>query len=142
MSTPALLKIYAPEFIGYNDAVIQPFLDLAIRSHNAGFWGSLFADAMAYYGAHLLKASGVNSDGTGVVVGGAGSGVSGAIASQKDGDLARSYGNNAALSGGAGAGTIEESTLMETRYGRTYLAMRKTRAAGKPYTVQVTPVQS
>jgi hypothetical protein len=140
MSSPALVRQYAPEFLTYIDAVIQPFVDLAIRSHNAGAWGVLFSDAMAFYAAHLLKLSGVNSDGTGVVAGaGASTGAGGVVVAQKDGDLSRTYASAASLSGGAGAGTAEEAELMQTSYGRRYLAMRKTRAAGKPGVVIVTP---
>lgn len=138
MSTPDLVRIYAPEFAAYDDPTIQPFLDLAIRGSNPAFWGSLFADAMAFLAAHMLKQSGVNADGTGVVAGFDSS--VGTLTAQKDHKLSRAYANAAAAGGGGGASTPEESELMETSYGRRFLAMRKTRSGGKPGVVQVTSV--
>lgn len=137
MSTVALLKTYAPEFAAVDAEILQPFVDQAIRNHIAAPWGSMFADAMAYYAAHLFKMTPPNpATGTGGGGDSGAGGVGGPVTAQKDGDLSRSYANAAALSGGGGANTSEEAQLMETVYGRRYLAIRKTRATSSPGVVR------
>ena len=118
-----MLNTVAPEFDA--DALRDEFLDIAASLMSATAWGAQFALAQAYLAAHMLKQMRLSEAEAGA---GAGSG-SGAITSLTDGDLSISYGS---ASSSVAAMTAGDAELAETRYGRAFLRIRSTRAAGRP----------
>lgn len=132
MSTPDLVRSLAPAYAALTDDQIQPFLNLAIKAHTASQWGNVYPEAMAWYAAHLLATGG---DPVEAAAGGGGAVAGGPLTSQKDGDLARGYGGQAAGYGGSKDASVLD--LSQTSYGRHYLTLRRSRAASAPRVVRV-----
>lgn len=117
-----LYRSLVPEHSAVLDATIETWLGVAVRRHTAAAWGAAYGDAMVAWAAHRIQRTpGSGAPGTGS------STEVGAIASQRDGDLSRSYATPAST-----AMTPSDAELQTTRYGQDYLAMRDSRAASGP----------
>jgi len=99
-------RIVAKQFVSLTDGEVQVWLDMAAIQ---GAPGCLMGDpanlATALYAAHLLQLDGENASGEGG---------RGPVKSEKEGDLARSY----------GTGGYTDGWLGSTGYGQQYSSMQ------------------
>lgn len=110
MATAAsILSTLAPKFSTMDSARVSAVLDLAALQVG-GVFGSKRNLATAYLAAHMLEISMQSGSG--------GSGTGGLVTSEKEGQLARSYG---AVGGAAGSGSEYERTV----WGMEFLRIRK-----------------
>lgn len=123
MSTLELYRELIPEHSAVLDAVVSRWLAFAIRRHDAESFGAVYADAMVFYAAHRVQ----RQPGSGAP-GAPPAGAVGALVSQRDGDLSRTY----AAPGGNVATTGSDAELQTTQYGLWYLDCRDSRAAAGP----------
>jgi len=124
-STDLLDKV-APELESVDSDIKDLFIETATTAHTATPWGNIYLFAMVNYAAHLMTLSGYGSSDP-AAASGAAAGNAGAATSKKEGDLALGFASASSV-----ASTVEQAWLMETKYGRTYLALRKTRAVAAP----------
>lgn len=125
-SIVALVK-RIPQFAGLadDDDALAFAVDLAVLSHNVAAWGNVYGQAMAFYAAHLLTGTLADDEGEGASAGGA-------VTSRKARDLAESYGSV------AGSGdSLTDRELSTTRYGRQYVVLKRSRAAGRAFVVRI-----
>lgn len=103
MTALEYFRLLAPEYSSTLDATVQTWLTVAGNLANTGCLDAeRAAMALALYAAHMLKLS---QD--------AASGIAGAIKSEREGDLSRSYGN---LAG-------DTTLLGSTPYGLQYKSL-------------------
>jgi len=100
------------EFAALADAVIQPFIDEAVREVNTDVFGDRTDDATKYLAAHLLACM---IDGS--------RGAAGPIVQERAGPLGRMY----AI---PNRGTDGSTTLGATTYGRRYMELQRLVAGG------------
>jgi hypothetical protein len=101
-------RFLAPEFDGFDDATVNQWLSVAEKLVNVGCLDAeRSAMALALYAAHMLSISLRTEQG--------GSSSLGAVTSEKEGDLQRSY------SGLKGADTY----LGQTNYGQQYIEVTR-----------------
>lgn len=112
-----------PDHAAVDDPVIQARLDLAIRRHTAADWGAVYPEAMVWWAAHAVQ----TTPGTGV--GNDSAEVTGAVISQRDGDLSRTYATPTG-SGSTGGGALN---MGSTYYGQLYLDLKNSRAVNAPF---------
>ena len=110
MTTLETFRLLASEFANVDDAVVEQYIVLAELRISESKFGQLYTQALALLAAHMLKGSEVNSSG--------GSSGTGAVKSEKTGDLQVEYGVQSKMS----AGDLEYS---KTAYGTQYLALRR-----------------
>lgn len=130
MTTPALVRILAPEYVAEDDTTLQVFLDLAAARLDAAAFGNVYAQANAYLAAHILTIARRGVAGAAGSGAGAGQGASGAVTAISTGDWSVSFAGGMNGSEG-GVDTLAESSLMTTRFGKEFLALRRTRQAGR-----------
>lgn len=95
-------RMFAPEFASVDDATVQMWLDMADTQIAVDCLDDeRKAQAQAYYAAHLLWLANTQGSGTGGT---------GAIRSEREGDLSRSYGG---VSG-------DNTWLGQSGYGQAY----------------------
>lgn len=111
-----LFEAIAPEFAG--SARADVFLSMAARRLSPRTFGRLYPEAVAYLAAHLLTMSPED--------GGAEAASAGPVVSRGAGSLSVSYGAVGGLV------DVSDSTLAQTRYGREYLAILRSRSATAP----------
>lgn len=104
MSTPALVRIIAPEFASKTDVDIQAFLNIATLDTAPLVWGVRFDNGVAYLAAHYM------------VIAKRADGISGPIVEEQVGDLRRKYGFST---------SAKINPLTSTSYGAVYFRMRK-----------------
>lgn len=128
MTTLELFRQLAPDIpvSVVSDARVEIYLELVGQRLSAEEFGVLFEQAVIYYAAHLLQLA--PDGGSGGIGGGGLSG--GAITSKKTGDEAIGFGS-AATSVSVPV-TLGDADLLQTHYGRQYLAIRDSRAATAP----------
>ena len=116
---PAIVVEVAPEFAA--DTRLASFLAKAERAHSIAPWGAVYADAMAYYAAHLLTRQKETAAASSAAAESAGG-----VTSRSAGDLAEGYGDAS-----AGGTTVPDADvdLRTTRYGLAYLRLRGSRVA-------------
>lgn len=105
------------------DGTINTWLEITIRRHTAADWGAMYPEAIVWWTAHAIE----TTPGTGA--GSDSAEVTGALLSQRDGDLSRTY---AAPIGPASTGS---STFGSTHYGQMYLDLLRSRAVQVPFYV-------
>ena len=116
-------RLLAPEFAGVADAPVQTWLTMAGNLVDTGCLDAeRAAMACALYAAHLLSLT--------LSIGRASDGTLGAVTSEREGDLQRTYG---ALKG-------SDSWLGQTPYGQQYLDITKV-CSGAAIMTRVTPWQ-
>jgi hypothetical protein len=120
-----LLRVLCPDLSGEADDRVETFLTVAAQRLNPPCFGGLFQQATIYLAAHLLLRSPTGGTG-GVAVGGLGGGP---VTSRKTGDEAISFGSPAAATGTV---ALSDADLVETHYGKQFLAIRDTRACAAP----------
>lgn len=109
-ATVAALKARCAEFTSTATATIELAIADALTQLNTSAWSSDQADlAHIYLSAHILKLWALWET--------SGSAPAGALKSVKDGDLAKTYAN-------ASAGTVGDSSLSATAYGREFIRIR------------------
>jgi hypothetical protein len=123
--TLGLFRALCPDLCTEEDGRIGVFLAAAARRLDPSAWGAVYVDALIYLAAHLLLRSPASGSG------GANVDASGPVTSKRAGDLAVTYAASA-VAGGSGGANIDRD-LAETHYGRQFLALRDTRAAGLPF---------
>ena len=110
-----LIRFLAPDLSEVNDEIISAAIDIYSRHLWRERFGKFYDEALAYYVAHHVKLHELiayqGSDAGGVV--------GGAITSEHEGDLSRSYGS---VSGGVSDGY--SASLMKTWYGQQFLRIR------------------
>jgi len=127
-SAAIIAKVKAiPEFAALDDAdaTLEAAVDLAVIAHSSTPWGAVYVHAMAFYAAHLLKTTFADDDGEGALA-------AGGVTSKKARDLSEGYGAAA-----SGSDTLSDRILSTTRYGRQYVALKRTRAAGRAGIVSI-----
>lgn len=118
----ALFRVVATEFAAVSDANVNAMLAIAQAQHTSSgtVWGNMYATAMAYYTAHLMRLDpGYGS--------GASSAAGGTLTSQSDGDLSRGWSKPSKTV------NATDEWLSETTYGRAYLGLRNSRAGVSPF---------
>lgn len=123
-SSLQLFRALAPDLCDETDERVGVFIELAARRLCAAAWGAVYLDAVVYLAAHELIRSPADGSGSDASTSG------GPITSKKAGDLSESYGASKA---GSMAKSNTDAELSETLYGRKFLALRDTRAAGLPF---------
>lgn len=103
----------------YADARWSTFVAIAQEQLTAAAWGNVYGQASAYLAAHLLQVA-IDAENAGAGV--AGSPLTGITT----GALSESYGATVAASN-----NTDDALLATTSYGRQFLALRRTRAAGR-----------
>lgn len=129
-SSIELFRALAPDLCEETDARVGVFIEQAARRLCAAAWGAVYVDALVYLAAHHLIRSPATAASGGL---GAGDG-GGAITSKKAGDLSVNFGSSTA---GSSSRSNADAELSETMYGRKFLALRDTRAAGLPFFASV-----
>lgn len=123
-----IFREIATEFSAVADATVENWIERASNRHTAASFGAaaVFAEAMAYYAAHLMKMQERAAAASGG--GGGGAGV-GSVTSHRAGKWAVGY-------GGTGSASSKfdksEQDLLQTTYGMTYLSIVNTRSAVFP----------
>lgn len=107
-----ILAVIGPQFV--TDPRLADFIGLARLETSVNF-GEKYNFAVALRVCHELALEAMQGGDGGTST--AGSGVSGQITSEKEGDLARSYGK-------AGSGSDADSALSTTKYGSKLLELR------------------
>lgn len=134
--TPDKFKKIAPEFDGAADDLIQCYLDLAIERLDASTWGKVYGQAVCYLAAHIFKETQSLDPDSDFATAAGDAGAAGPVSSVAVGRWSMSFGggltgNETGLSAGG------DGDLVRTFYGRQYLALRKTRAAGRSRLIRV-----
>ncbi len=127
-TTLQLFRALAPDLCEEENGRVEIFLAAAARRLNPPAFGILFPDAAVYLAAHLLLRSPAGGSG-GINVGGGG-----AVTSKKAGDLAIAFGSAASAVSNVALSDVD---LLETHYGRQFLSIRDTRAAGAPTFIRI-----
>ena len=110
----ALLRKIAPEFGDKADDEIEVYLDIYSDFVSSSYFGTLYDKALCFYTAHRITVAGIAAD-----EGAESSALTaGAITSEKEGDLQRSY---------ASSTTTSDTELNSTYYGKMYLEIQKMR---------------
>lgn len=123
--TPEKLRKIAPEFAAKDDDTLAFYLDLAQERLDARAWGKPFSTAVCLLTAHLATTLLAESEGAA-----AGTGAAGQVTQVTVGRWSMQFGKG--LSGAeSGLDPAADGSLVQTRYGREFLALRKTRAAGR-----------
>lgn len=112
-----ILNAIAPEFADEPRADL--FLTLAAQRIRPSAFGALYGQAVAYLAAHMLTMSPDD--------GGEGAASAGPVTSRGAGALSIGYG----APGAAASGHVD-AALQQTRYGREYLAILRSRAVTAP----------
>lgn len=102
--TPDKIRAIAPELAGETDETLSTFIDLAAERMTPSAWGSVYGTAVAYLAAHLRTVALRDH--------------AGAVSSVSVGRWSVSY-------------STEPGPLGATRFGQEYLALMRTRAAGR-----------
>lgn len=126
----ALFRDLAPLLCEESDSRVCTYIEMAAQRLTASCWGQVYQQALIFYAAHLLQKSPSPDTTLGRAAAGEGE-VAGPVASRKAGDVAVSYANNASANGG-GSTSNTDRDLLDTHYGRQFLALRDTRACGMP----------
>lgn len=129
--TPDKVRTLAPEFSDDSDEVLTTWIELARERMAApSVWGRVYGTAVAYLAAHLktIAARGAADEaGSGA---GAGLGGVGPVTSAKVGRWSVTMGG--AMTGAeSGLDAKADASLVTTRHGKEFLALRRTRSAGK-----------
>lgn len=103
MSTPALVKVIAPEFVERSSANIQVFLDVAAVKMDPDVWGDKYAYGMAYLACHLMSMS-------------VREGIGGAVIREQVGEISQSY--SSPISDG------KRDQFLASSYGAEFLSLR------------------
>lgn len=130
MTTPATVRALAPEYAAETDEVLMTYLDFAAQRLDARAFGGVYAQAVAYLAAHILTIARRGVAGGAGGGAGAGQGASGAVTAVSTGDWSVSFAGGLNGSEG-GVDTLAEASLMTTRFGKEFLALRRTRAASR-----------
>lgn len=130
MTTPLLIRTVAPEYKDETDEVLTVWLDLAAQRLDETTWGKVYAQALAYLAAHLLTVARRGVSGLPGSGAGAGQGASGAVTSISTGDWSIGFAGGMNGSEG-GVDTLAESSLLTTRFGKEFVALRRTRPASR-----------
>lgn len=101
MSTPARVRILAPEFTSKSDSFIQDYLDIVATMVNDSVFGARAGTAKAYLAAHYMKVGDMKGRGS--------------ITQEDSGQIARSYAST----------DINNHELSSTNYGRMYLSIQR-----------------
>jgi hypothetical protein len=118
----ALYRELIDEHATIGDTIVEKWLSFAICRHaDASVWGAVYGDAMVFYAAHRVLRDPASGLGTSASA-------PGAVTSQRDGDLSRTYAQPAAAVG-------SDADLATTTYGSLYLELRDSRAASAPMVV-------
>lgn len=117
LSVEQYLRALAPQCIA--DGGYDVFINMAEQRTNRPFYGLKANQAVALLAAHIWFLLGSGNGGAGS--GSAEGGVTGSIASKREGDLAIGYGSGAA----SGATSPDEAELALTRWGLMLLNLRK-----------------
>lgn len=105
----------------YADARWSTFVAIAQEQLTAAAWGNVYGQASAYLAAHLLQVA-IDAETVGVGAGAAGSPLTSITTSV----LSESYGTTVVASN-----NTDDALLATTSHGRQFLALRRTRAAGR-----------
>lgn len=117
LSVEQYLRAFAPQCVA--DGGYEVFINMAEQRTNRPFYGLKANQAVALLAAHIWFLVGSGNGGAGS--GSAEGGVTGSIASKREGDLAIGYGSGAA----SGATSPDEAELALTRWGLMLLNLRK-----------------
>lgn len=117
LSVEQYLRALAPQCVA--DGGYEVFINMAEQRTNRPFYGLKANQAVALLAAHIWFLLGSGNGGAGS--GSAEGGVTGSIASKREGDLAIGYGSGAA----SGAASPDEAELALTRWGLMLLNLRK-----------------
>lgn len=117
LSVEQYLRALAPQCVA--DGGYEVFINMAEQRTNRPFYGLKANQAVALLAAHIWFLLGSGNGGAGS--GSAEGGVTGSIASKREGDLAIGYGSGAA----SGATSPDEAELALTRWGLMLLNLRK-----------------
>ena len=120
----ARFRTFAHEFVDVENDDVLEYITNAQIGQSAAAWGSAYTLAMAYLAAHLMKLMPTTAPETDNPTDAAGP-----VTSKKAGDLAIGF------QGLIGSGSAEKDDLRATRYGKAYLALRRTRSARGPTTI-------
>lgn len=113
--------VYAPEFSDLPEEVVDSIIELARSFVSETKWDTKAKQGICLMTAHLLKELGFTYDEEEDETTNTGTDVTGPVASEKVGDLARSYGTFDFSKGSEG-----DQLLATTKYGKTFLMLRKT----------------
>ena len=118
MTQLEIFRKIAPEFQQISDDEVQGMLDLVGDILSKKRFGKMYDRAVALLAAHqfTLQTLIANDENAGAAT----SLTSGALVSEREGDLQRSYGGTSAGSGGSDM----DSLLKKTVYGLQFLALR------------------
>lgn len=111
MTALQAFRLIAPEFAARSDADVNVILDFVVNELSPSKFGSDYEQAHAYLAAHFLAWQGIIAAGST-----SGAATGGAVVSEKEGDLSRSYADNSNQSGGGSF----MSNLDRTAYGLEY----------------------
>lgn len=125
-TTDALEKI-APEVFARADRDF--WITLAAAQLDAVSFGGMYLYAVCYLAAHLATLSPLDADAAADAAGAAGP-----VTARSTGELSESY---ASIATSSTVRTLEEAELASTAYGRRFLSIRSSRAAGKARVVVV-----
>lgn len=103
----------APEFTCVSNSEIDTYIEIAQTLICADKFGNKAKNALALVTAHIMKEIGIGSD--------ASNNNSGAVTSEKVGDLQRSYGAVNIANASA-----QDQLFTTTKYGRLFLLLKKT----------------
>jgi len=126
-----LYRVLIPAHSAVDDATVEAWLAIAARRHTAALWGSVYPEAMVFWAAHTIDRSPSPGSGAG------GGGAVGALTSQRDGDLQRTYSSPSSSS--SAAYSAADSALAATAYGQAYLDLRNSRVAAAPTSILAWP---
>lgn len=110
-----ILKAF-PEFEDTKVGTLNMYIELAAGRLSATFFGSKFNEAVAYLAGHIYKSVILASEGSGA----------GPVASEKAGEVARSYANIASQS-------RSDAAFYTTTYGRLFAELRRGCVSGKAF---------
>ena len=113
--TLATLQRIAPSLAA--DPRAEDFLAMAESEHTAARWGTVYAEAMALYTAHMLTVFPVEALGSTVDA-------AGPVASRSAGDVSETYAAPMI------AGSPRDADLRRTIYGLKYIRLRDSRGYG------------
>lgn len=128
--TPDKVRKIAPEFQNSTDEDLQCFLDMAVEQNSPEAWGKVFGTAMAYLAAHLKALSTWGDPEAEGAPTWAGSGAVAPLVNITEGRWTMGLGTG--LTGSeAGLDAGIDGELLLTRFGKRYIALRKSRLAGR-----------
>jgi hypothetical protein len=117
LSPTAIIMAICPELSG--NPALPVFLEMAVEVTDRGFFGKMYAYAVAYRTCHLFKVMGIaasDSGGGSNPVAGLGQ-----IASMSEGGMSVTFATS------AGSGEISDGALDTTKYGKALYALIKSR---------------